>query len=305
MEIVGITGANGFIGKRLCSVLRHHGWHIRPFVRDSRYAPLESMSIEDIGPSTDWSRALSEVATVIHTAAHVHHLRQPESELWQRCYHVNVEGTINLAQQASRLGVRRLIFLSSIKVNGEKTVSGEPFKDSSVPCPVDAYGNSKWEAERALNEIGRDSNLEIVIIRPPLVYGPGVKANFHLLMKLISMGIPLPLEGIINRRSFVAIDNLIDLVECCIDHPLAAGSTFLVSDDQDMSTPELVRAVSEAMGRPIRLFSAPQGLLTSGAMMLGRSEMVGRLVDCLQVDISKTKSMLNWSPPLTLSLIHI
>lgn len=299
MELVGITGANGFIGRRLCSELVQRGRKIRALSRNADVSLQGSMCIGSIGPHTDWGRALSGVSTLIHCAAHVHQLRQPDKKLQHKYSQVNRDGTIRLAQHAVAAGVNRLIFLSSIKVNGQRTAHGLPFLESSVPCPVDAYANSKWEAEQALWDVGRNSDLEIVIIRPPLVYGPGVKANFQILMKLISKGIPLPLEGINNRRSFVAIDNLIDLLICCVDHPHAAGSTFLVSDDQDLSTPQLIRTIAMALDQPPRLFSVPLVLLRSGAIVLGRSEMLGRLVDSLQVDISHTKLMLDWNPPLT------
>jgi nucleoside-diphosphate-sugar epimerase len=212
---------------------------------------------------------------------------------------VNVEGTRRLAEQAAAAGVRRFVFLSSVKVNGEETTSHSPFRADDPPAPKDAYGQSKWEAEEALVEIAERTGMEVVIIRPPLVYGPGVKGNFASMMKWVAKGVPLPLGAIDNRRSLVALDNLVDLITVCIDHPAAANQVFLAGDGEDLSTTELLRRVGKAMGRPARLLPVPTGLLRLGAAMLGKGDMARRLLGSLQVDISRTRDVLGWEPPVS------
>jgi nucleoside-diphosphate-sugar epimerase len=213
---------------------------------------------------------------------------------------INVDTTIHLAKQAAAAGVRRFIFLSSIKVNGESTKLGSPFTAGDLPTPQDPYGVSKHEAERALHTIVEQTGMEVVIIRPPLVYGPGVKANFAFMIHIIQRGLPLPLASIAgNRRSLVALGNLVDLIVTCINHPAAANQTFLVSDDEDVSTAELLRRMGQALNRPAKLFYIPSLLLRFGAALLNKSEIYQRLCGSLQVDITKTKALLNWKPPLS------
>jgi nucleoside-diphosphate-sugar epimerase len=207
---------------------------------------------------------------------------------------------LTLARQAAAAGVRRFVFVSSIKVNGEATQPGHPFTAGDAPAPLDPYGISKMEAEQGLRQIAAETGIEVVIIRPPLVYGPGVKANFAAMMRWLRRGVPLPLGAIDNQRSLVALDNLADLIITCITHPAAANQTFLVSDGQDVSTSELLRRMGRAMGRPARLLPVPAGLLELGAALVGRRDMAQRLCGCLQVDIEKTRQLLGWSPPLTL-----
>jgi nucleoside-diphosphate-sugar epimerase len=213
---------------------------------------------------------------------------------------VNVEGTLNLARQAAAAGVKRFIFISSIKVNGEATLPGKSFSAEDVPVPVDAYGVSKLEAEQGLYELAESTGMEVVIIRPVLVYGPGVKANFLSMMRWLSRGIPLPLGAIHNRRSLVALGNLISLIVLCIDHPRAANQTFLVSDGEDVSTTDLLRKLACALGKPARLLPVPGWLLQGIAALLGRRSLSQRLFGSLQVDISKNQALLGWTPPVGL-----
>jgi nucleoside-diphosphate-sugar epimerase len=213
---------------------------------------------------------------------------------------VNVDGTLHLARQAAQAGVRRFVFLSSIKVNGDETHSGHPFAADDKAVPNDPYGLSKYEAEQGLRALSDETGLEVIIIRPPLVYGPGVKANFLTMMKFVRRGIPLPLGEITeNRRSFVFLDNLVNLIVTCIDHPSAANKTFLVSDGEDLSTALLLRRMANALNRPSRLFPVPTGLLILSAKILGRPEIARRLCGSLQVDMTKTRELLNWSPPVS------
>ena len=211
----------------------------------------------------------------------------------------NVEGTLNLARQAASAGLRRFIFISSIKVNGESTSAGRYFCPFDAPAPEDPYGISKMEAERGLMQLASETGMEVVIIRPPLVYGPGVKGNFASLIKLMGKGLPLPLGAINNKRSLVGIDNLVDLIIRCIDHPAAANQVFLAGDGEDLSTTELLRGLAEAMGRAARLIPVPAALLSLGATLLGKRAVAQRLLGSLQVDISKTRQLLGWEPPVS------
>jgi nucleoside-diphosphate-sugar epimerase len=211
---------------------------------------------------------------------------------------VNVDGTLNLARQAVAVGVKRFIFISSIKVNGEGTKLGVPYAADDVPKPMDPYGISKMEAEQGLQQLAKETGLEVVIIRPVLVYGPGVKANFQTMMKWLSKGVPLPLGAVHNKRSLVALDNLVDLIVTCLDHPAAANQTFMVSDGEDLSTAELLSRISGALGRPARLLPVPVWLLELGAAIVGRRDVARRLCGSLQVDISKTRELLGWAPPI-------
>jgi len=209
---------------------------------------------------------------------------------------VNVDGTLNLARQAATAGVKRFIFISSIKVNGEQTPLGQPFTAEDTPAPEDAYGISKWEAEQGLLQLATETGMGVVIIRPPLVYGPGVKGNFANMIKLVAKGLPLPLGAIHNLRSLVSVDNLVDLIITCIDHPAATNQVFLAGDGQDLSTTELLRGVARAMGESSRLIPVPSSLLMLGATLSGKKAMAQRLLGSLQVDISKARHLLGWEP---------
>ena len=254
----------------------------------------------DLEPSTDWSVALGGVSAVVHCAARVHVMSDTAADPLAEFRQVNVQGTLNLARQAAAVGARRFVFVSSIKVNGEATQLGRPFTADDAPAPLDAYGVSKMEAEQGLRELSAQTGMEVVIIRPPLVYGPDVKANFAAMMRWLRRGIPLPLGAIHNQRSLVALDNLVDLIVTCLSHPAADNQTFLVSDGEDVSTTELLQRMGQAMNRPARLIPVPAGLLMQAAALLGKRDVAQRLCCSLQLDIEKTRQLLNWNPPLTL-----
>ncbi len=237
---------------------------------------------------------------VIHLAARVHVLGDKSSAPLEEFRRVNVAGTANLARQAAAAGVRRFVFLSSIKVNGESTEVGLPFTADDTPVPRDPYGASKYEAEQMLQQIAAETRMEVVIIRPPLVYGPGVKANFESMMRWLARGVPLPLAAVTqNRRSLVALDNLVDLIMTCLSHPASANQTFLVSDGEDLSTAELLKRMGAAMGYPARLFYLPPALLKLGAQVVNKPGIYQRLCGSLQLDIAKTRRILGWRPPVS------
>ena len=256
----------------------------------------ETIVIGNIESGTDWSRALGGVDCVIHCAARAHVMRESSSCVLPLYREVNVHGTRRLAEQAAAYGVRRFIFVSSVKVNGERTAPGAPFLISDPAAPEDAYGQSKWEAEQVLREVADRTELEIVIVRPPLVYGLGAKGNFQRLIQLVSRGVPLPLGAVDNRRSFVGLDNLADFLICCIDHHAAAGQTFFVSDDQDLSTPEFLQRIGQVMDRRARLVPIPLATLRLAGRLIGKSSEVERLLGSLQIDISHARKLLAWAP---------
>lgn len=262
--------------------------------------PYETVIVGEVNGKTFWEAALNGVDVVVHCAARVH-VRNEDSDPLAGFREVNVAGTLALARQAAAAGVRRFVFVSSIKVNGESTSPGHPFRVEDSPAPEDAYGISKWEAEQGLTVLSAETGMEVVIIRPPLVYGPGVKGNFATLLQWVNKGAPLPFGAVTeNRRSLVALDNLIDLMVTCTDHPAAAGQVFLVSDGEDVSTAELLRRVGVAIGKPVRLLPVPLWMLKSGVALLGRREQAQRLLGSLQVDISRTRERLGWTPPVSL-----
>lgn len=299
MSGVLITGANGFVGAQLCERLKQR-ISIRAVVRNTHQAILkgvETLSVDNIGPNTNWHGCLDDINTVIHLAARVHVMQDRSPNPLDDFRETNVEGTRRLAEHAAKAGVKRFIFVSTIKVNGEITLLNQPFTAEDTPAPQEPYGYSKMEAEHALRKVSEETGLEIVIIRPPLVYGPGVKANFESLLRTLTRKIPLPLGAIRNRRSLVGLDNLIDLIITCMDHPAASNQTFLVSDGEDLSTPDLIERLATAMGQPARLFSVPPAMLIAGASLIGKREMAHRLCSSLQIDISKTCALLGWRPP--------
>lgn len=300
--MIGVTGASGFLGRALCLDLLDKGLPVRPLVRRN-VLPSEwgasASAIGDIGPDTAWAQALDGVRCVVHCAAHVHQMGSNGLALDADYQRVNTQGTARLAQEAARAGVQRLVFISSIKVMGESTPRGRPFRFSDTPDPQDAYGRSKWAAELKLWEIARETGLEVVVIRPPLVYGPGVKANFQSLIQWVRKGIPLPLGAVHNSRSLISLGNLTDLIIRCIDHPKATGQTLLASDGQNLSTPALIRALAHAMGRPARLVSIPVGVLKMAGHLTGRSGQIDRLTSSLEVDIGHTTGVLDWKPVMT------
>lgn len=298
MNRVLVTGGGGFVGSALIDrIVRDGCFEISTSVRTERQIPgVRTYQVPDIDATTSWSAALEGVDVVIHTAARVHVMHDSANEPLTEFRRVNVEGTLNLARQASASGVRRFIFLSSIKVNGESTEPGRPFKPEDTPCPTDPYGISKMEAELALLALAKQEEIEVVIIRPVLVYGPGVKANFLNMMHWLSKGIPLPLGAIHNARSLVGIDNLVDLIVTCVNHPAAVNQTFLVSDGEDLSTTQLLNKISNVLQKPLRLIPVPPWLLEFVARLMGKGDFSKRLCGSLQVDISKTRELLNWSP---------
>ncbi len=296
-----ISGASGFIGKALCAELFRQGLTVRAAVRCAS-SPIENtqtVSVGDINGETNWTEALLGINVVIHLAARAHVMKASAADPLEALYKVNVDGACNFARQAAKAGVQRFIFISSIKVNGEGTLLGQPYTTEHQPAPIDPYGISKRMAEDALRQLADQTGLEVVIIRPPLVYGPGVKANFRSMMRWLDKGVPLPLAGIHNKRSLVALDNLVDLIVTCIAHPLAANQTFLAGDGEDLSTTELLQRLGHALGKPAKLLPLPIWVLKTGAMLLGKRDMAQRLCNSLQVDINKASELLGWQPPVS------
>lgn len=293
-----LTGATGFVGAHLLPALKSKGCLVRAAFRSPPGrlpSNVDEAIVKDLTRSPELLQALSGVDTVVHLAGRAHVLRETSVDVEAEFHRSNVEATRNVAEQAAAAGVRRLVFLSSIKVNGEST-AGRSFTELDSPGPQDAYGRSKHQAELALWEIAAATGLEVVVIRPPLVYGPGVKANFLRLLRLVHAGIPLPFASVRNHRSLVGVGNLCDLICLCCTHPAAAGETFLVSDQHDLSTPELIQILARAMGRSARLFPFPALLLRTAGRAVGRSDLVERLVGSLQVDSSKATGLLGWRP---------
>jgi nucleoside-diphosphate-sugar epimerase len=298
-----LTGATGFVGQALDARLRRDGHRVLGTARQSgQLASGTPVVAAELRPEQDWSSCLTQKRTVVHLAARVHVMDERAADPLAAFRLANTAGTLNLARQSAAAGVRRFVFVSSVKVNGEQTPPGRAFRFDDAPAPIDPYGVSKREAEDGLRELGESSGMEVVIVRPPLVYGPGVKANFAALMRAVRGGWPLPLGGVTaNRRSLVALDNLVDLLARCIDHPAAAGQTFLASDGEDLSTAELLRRMGQAMGRPARLVPVPASLLGAGAALLGRRAVAQRLLGSLQVDIAHTRHTLGWTPPVSVN----
>lgn len=294
-----ITGATGFVGRAVADLATRSGWLVRAAVRSTPVAPhvgREVVGHLDLAATTDWHDAMEGVDAVIHCAARVHVLKETTNDPLAEFRRVNVEGTRRLAEQAASQGVRRFVFVSSIGVNGSETFE-VPFRADDLPSPATAYARSKLEAEQVLLGLARSSTMEVTIIRPPLVFGPGAPGNFRMLLRAIRWGLPMPFGAVQNRRSMVAIDNLADLLLLCISHPGAANQTFLVSDGEDLSTPELLRRISAALKRPARLVPVPVAFLELAARALGQHAKFRQLCGSLQVDIEKTRALLGWAPP--------
>ncbi len=302
MTRILVTGATGFVGRTLVSTLIGGGHTVAAAVRrrDASLPPgAEPIVVPDIGPETDWRDALSDVEAVIHAAAHVHAiggLRDDPRGLHAR---VNRDGTRRLAQAAAAAGVRRFVFVSTVKVNGERTAPGTPFRESDTPRPETSYAIAKWEGEQALAEIAASGAMTVTVIRPPLVYGPGVGANFRALLRLCRSGLPLPLDSIDNRLSLIAVENLADILRHAVQDPTAANQTFLVRDGEDVSTSGLIQRLRMAMGRSPRLFPVPTALIRLAGALTGRGESVQRLLDSLTVDDGKLRRVLGWTPLVT------
>ncbi|MEN3354675.1 MAG: UDP-N-acetyl-alpha-D-quinovosamine dehydrogenase [Betaproteobacteria bacterium] len=295
-----VTGATGFVGSELCVSLANAGYQVRRALHAGSPAAPPDIVVGDINGKTAWRAALEHVDTVIHLAARTHAIRERTHDTLPAYRSINVDGTARLAEQAVKAGVRRLIFLSSIKVNGEET-GRAPFRETDIPRPEDPYGITKLEAEQLLTRRASETGLELVIIRPPLVYGPGVKGNLLRLMRLLVRGVPLPLGSIDNRRSLVALANLTDAIVACVRTPHAAGRTYLVSDDEPLSTPALVRKLAESLQVKPRLFRCPLAILETAAALTGRSSEITRLTRSLEIDSSHIRNDLNWMPPYSLS----
>ncbi len=307
---ITLTGTTGFVGSALLPALSQH----------HQTRAITRAEFGDLLPTTDYTAALTHADVVIHLAARVHIMHDTAADPLEEFRRTNTAGTLNLARQAATAGVRRFIYLSSIKVNGEHTQPGQPFTAPMASTPMasttlsqrtralsvvegqtsqDPYAQSKQEAEQALRQLALETGMEVVIIRPPLVYGPGVKANFLSMMRWLHKGIPLPLGSIHNHRSLVALPNLIDLITTCIDHPAAANQTFLVSDGEDLSTTDLLRRLGDALGKPARLLPIPQAWLETTLTLLGKRAIAQRLCGSLQIDLSHTRNTLGWSPPVS------
>jgi nucleoside-diphosphate-sugar epimerase len=263
-------------------------------------AGVRSLPIKPLDGSNDWQEALTDVDVVVHAAARVHVMNEVALDPLAAFREVNVEATLNLARQAAKSGVKRFIFISSIKVNGEVTEPGVVYRADDEPAPLDPYGISKLEAEQGLKLLAASTGMEVVIIRPVLVYGPGVKANFLSMMRWLYRGVPLPFGAVHNLRSLVAIDNLVDLIVLCAEHPAAANQVFLASDGEDVSTTQLLRKLAHALGKPARLLPIPAELMSGAASLLGQQDLADRILGSLQVDISKNYQLLGWEPPVSL-----
>ncbi|MGY2285386.1 UDP-glucose 4-epimerase family protein [Pseudomonas gingeri] len=302
MTRILLTGASGFVGAAVqARLLGDPSFMLRSAYRKLPAQPVAGAQVCEIAglaPDADWQAALEGIEVVVHCAARVHVMNELEADPLAAFRRANVEGTLRLAEQAAEAGARRFVYLSSIKVNGEGTLPQRPYTAGDQPAPQDPYGVSKWEAEQGLQALAARTGMEVVIIRPVLVYGPGVKANFRNMMSWLSKGIPLPLGAISNKRSLVAIDNLVDLIVTCIHHPAAAGQVFLVSDNEDLSTSQLLRRMAQALGRRACLLPIPMWLLSGVARLLGKKALSQRLCGSLAVDIEKTRTLLGWSPPL-------
>jgi len=299
--IILLTGSTGFVGTAVVERLAiHSNFTPRAAVRRLNHhlpSMVPTVQVGDLTVNADWSAALQDVEVVVHAAARAHVLKEIVSEPLDEFRKTNVAGTLNLARQAVTAGVKRFVFISSIGVNGNQ--NDRPFTEDGLVNPVEPYAVSKMEAEEGLWQIARESGMDVVIIRPPLVYGPNAPGNFGHLMRAIDRGIPLPLGAINNKRSLVSLDNLVDLIVTCIDHPAAANQTFLAGDGEDLSTTELLRRMAKAMGRSARLIPVPIILLEMGAALLGKRGIAQRLCGSLQVDISKSREVLGWTPPVS------
>jgi nucleoside-diphosphate-sugar epimerase len=311
LKKIMLTGATGFVGQALIKkIVADKQFLLTIAVRKAIPCEVFDQSIrvfsyEDISATTDWQTALKGYQTVIHTAARVHVMKERACNSLAEFRAINVFGTMNLAQQAADAGVNCFIFISSIKVNGESTTINKPFTPNDKPNPQDAYAQSKYEAEQALMALAQQTNMAVVIIRPPLVYGLGMKGNLQRLVYCLNYKIPLPLGAIDNLRSLVSIDNLTSLIMCCIDNSNAANQIFLVSDGNDLSTTALLKKIGQALGKPANLLPLPVGLLRFLAGVIGRQDIIQRVCGSLQVDISKTCSMLNWQPNTNIDMEFI
>ncbi|MFH2135449.1 MAG: SDR family oxidoreductase [Pseudomonadota bacterium] len=297
-----ITGANGFVGNALCKEAVVRGIQVRAATRTPSTFPgsIESVVVGQTDGQQNWSDALRDVDVAVHLAARVHVMHDDAADSLAEFRKVNVLGTVHFARQAVSAGIKRLVYVSSIKVNGEETSGGHIYSELDVPDPQDPYGLSKWEAEQALWDIAKETGMEVVVVRPPLVYGAGVKGNFAQMMRVVARGIPLPLGSVHNQRDLIYVGNLVDALIACATHPAAAGQSYLVSDGDAVSTPQLLRNLANALGVPSRVFAFPPVLLKLAGQVFGKSMQVERLLGSLQVGSVKIRRELNWKPPYDL-----
>ncbi len=293
-----VTGAGGFVGRTLTRRLAEAGHHPIAASRGPAPPDVECRIVGELGPGTDWSAALEGVDAVVHLAARAHLMRDPAPDPAAAYHTANVAGTRRLAEEAARAGLRRLVFLSTVKVHGEATPPDRPFRDADPADPRDAYAVSKWQAERALAEVAADPGLEVVVLRPPVVYGPGVKANFERLLRLCDGPWPLPFGAVDNRRSQIFVDNLADAIRRALEHPAAAGGSFLVGDAEALSTPALIRRLRHGLGRPARLLAVPPTWLRGLGRLPGAGAAIDRLIGSLVVDAGGIERALGWRPPV-------
>ena len=294
-----VTGASGFLGSALLARLLREDRDVMAVGRSAVPLALQTVQVKSYSDIEPLNAILGSIDTIVHCAARAHVMDDESEDPLAEYRKVNVDGTLNLARKAADAGVRRFVFVSSIKVNGERTEPGKPFTEDQAPTPEDAYGVSKQEAEIALTALAQETGIEVVIVRPPLVYGRGVRGNFASMIKWVERGIPLPLGAVWNKRSMVALDNLVDLIVTCMDHPAAANEVFLAGDGQDLSITELLRELGKAAGTPARLIPVPAGVLACGAGLLGKRAVAQRVLGSLQVDITKARELLGWHPPIT------
>ena len=304
-EGILVTGATGFVGGAVLRRLLSDGRHslVAPVrTRDaSLHAKVKVLHVAGLGKDTDWSGCLRAITAIVHCAGRVHVMKDEEVDLIAAYRRTNVAGTLALARQAAQAGVRRFVFVSSIKVNGEQTLPGRPFRADDAPSPEDASGVSKFEAEQGLFALARETGFEVTVIRAPLVYGPGVKGNFAAMLRWVTRGIPLPLGAVRgNRRSLVGLDNLVDLIATSLDHPAAGNQVFLAGDGEDLSTAALLERLADAMDRRVRLVPVPVWALEKAATLVGKRDVAIRLCRSLQVDISKAREILGWGPSVSL-----
>jgi nucleoside-diphosphate-sugar epimerase len=301
-ELVAVTGATGFIGRELVNRLSSRGFATRMLQRrlgQESLPGVEQYVIGDLNSDSDFGPALSEATIIVHLAARVHEMNEDHEQAYQLYERLNSQATLSLARAAAKLKVRRFVFLSTAKVNGERT-HYKAFSENDEPCPLGPYAISKWKAEQGLRRIGQEFGLEVVILRPPLVYGPGVAGNFLRLVDLVNRARVLPLGGLDNKRSMVGLANLTDMILRCMTHEHAAGETFFVSDGEDLSVTELIRLIASALARRLILLPAPRRTLKILATLAGKQAVVQRLVDAFQLDIGKAGRLLNWEPSTTI-----
>jgi UDP-N-acetyl-alpha-D-quinovosamine dehydrogenase len=296
--LVLVTGASGFVGSALCAALPAAGYAVRRAVRTAQAAAPNDVVVGDIGSDTDWRQALGSVDSIVHLAARTHVLHETSCDPLAEYRRINVGGTVTLAQDAAKAGTRRLVFVSSVKVHGERTHAA-PFRDTDVPQPEDAYGATKLEAEEHLRAQAADSGLEAIVLRPPLVYGPGAKGNFLRLVRLVDSRLPLPLASIENRRSLIYVGNLVSAILASLRVSCAKDGTYLVSDADALSTPMLIRAIARALNVEARLFPCPVSVLRLLARATGKTAEFSRLTQSLEIDSSRIRRELDWRPPFT------